>query len=86
MTSHDNPVPAPAGYGPVDRRTGPRTGTIIWGILVTLFGLVTIAMSSGWRFDGTILVVSFLVTAGMAILAGSIYGVIRSRDRDRDRL
>ncbi|MCL2787306.1 MAG: hypothetical protein FWD59_02245 [Micrococcales bacterium] len=74
------PTAAPPGYGPTFKK-GPRIGIILWGVIVTLIGVSTMAMSTGWRVDATILLVCLLLAAGATILVGSVLGALRSRDR-----
>ena len=75
------PYAAPAGYDQRGRR-GPRTGMIVWGVIVTIIGLLiaTAAMrpNSEQIEVATILI---LFAAGCVLLVAALIVAIRGRSK-----
>jgi hypothetical protein len=69
---------APTGYY-VPPRPGPRISTIVWGIIIALIGTVAVVLSLGLWVDIVLVVIIACLAAGLALLAGSLIGVARSR-------
>ncbi|WP_262105841.1 hypothetical protein [Arthrobacter sp. Marseille-P9274] len=65
--------------------TGPSTGTIVWGLVaVAVSLLVLLSVIFGLSFDfGQVLIV-LLIGSGLALVAGGIWGVLRTRDKAAD--
>ncbi|WP_159795975.1 hypothetical protein [Puerhibacterium puerhi] len=69
------PQPAP----PVS--TTPRTGTIVWGLVILAVGLAVVAVAAGARFDVGLGVIWLLGGAGLVLVVASVVGSVRRRSR-----
>lgn len=65
-------------------RTGPRTGTIVWGFLVVAVGIGLLAQASGARIDVELATILLLGVAGALLVLGSLLSAARRR-RDETR-
>ncbi len=65
-------------------RTGPRTGTIVWGFLVVAVGIGVLAQAAGARIDVELATILLLGVAGALLVLGSLLGAARRR-RDETR-
>jgi hypothetical protein len=68
------PAPEPA---PVSRE--PRTGTVVWGLVVAVCGIGILAMAAGARIDVQLAFIILLAGAGAALLLGSVISAARRR-------
>ncbi|AEG43530.1 hypothetical protein [Isoptericola variabilis] len=65
-------------------RTGPRTGTVVWGFLVMAVGVGVLAQAAGARIDVELAAIVLLGVAGALLVLGSVVsGVRRRRDETR---
>jgi hypothetical protein len=69
------PLPAP----PVS--TTPRTGTIVWGLVILAVGLALAAVAAGARFDVGLGLIWLLGGAGLVLVVASVVGGVRRRNR-----
>lgn len=65
-------------------RTGPRTGTVVWGFLVVAVGVGVLAQAAGARIDVELATILLLGVAGALLVLGSLLGAARRR-RDQTR-
>ncbi len=65
-------------------RSGPRTGTIVWGFLVVAVGVGLLAQSAGARIDVELGAILLLGAAGALLVLGSLLSAARRR-RDETR-
>jgi hypothetical protein len=65
-------------------RTGPRTGTIVWGFLVVAVGVGLLAEAAGARVDVELGAILLLGAAGALLVLGSLVSAARRR-RDETR-
>lgn len=63
FTDHE-PLPTPPPAAP----TGPRTGTIVWGVVLALLGLGCLAIGYGLRVDLQLSLIVVLAVGGIALL------------------
>ncbi len=56
-----------------------RTGTVIWGLVLTLCGVGMIAAATGHRFDLGLAVIVVIGAAGLALLVSSLVKAGRRR-------
>lgn len=75
--------PSPAQQRPLVR-TGPRTGTIVWGFLVVAVGAGLLAHAAGARVDLELGAILLLGAAGSLLVLGSLVSAARRR-RDETR-
>lgn len=83
------PAPAPAAEAPSTTpdarpRTGRRAirvGTVVWGLVVAVCGVLALAVAGGANVDGGTVAIFVLAGAGVALVAGSIVTGVRRRDR-----
>ncbi|WP_454049617.1 hypothetical protein [Cellulomonas sp. Marseille-Q8402] len=71
-------MPAPE---PEDR--GPRSGTVVWGLVVAVFGVGILAVAAGVRIDVQLALIVLLAAAGVALLVGSLLTAARRRSREQ---
>lgn len=71
-----SPMPAPAPRG-----TGPRAGTVIWGLIVVAVGAAILASTAGLHVDFQLAFIGLLAVAGVALLVSSLANAVRRRDR-----
>jgi hypothetical protein len=74
---------SPAASRPLVR-TGPRTGTIVWGFLVVAVGIGLLAQAAGARIDVELATILLLGVAGALLVLGSLLSAARRR-RDETR-
>ncbi|MFB9956210.1 hypothetical protein [Cellulomonas denverensis] len=67
------PAPAPP--------RGPRSGTVIWGLIVVAVGAGILAAAAGLRIDFQLAFIALLAVAGVGLLVSSLIGAVRRRDR-----
>ena len=60
--------------------TGPRTGTIVWGVILALLGLGIIGIGLGLRVDLQLALIVLLAVAGVGLL---LKAVLPSRPRQQ---
>jgi hypothetical protein len=79
-------LPAPRQSAPERPlvRTGPRTGTIVWGFLVVAVGVGLLAQAAGARVDVELGAILLLGAAGALLVLGSLVSAGRRR-RDENR-
>jgi hypothetical protein len=70
-----DPAPTRAGRRPV------RVGTVVWGLVVAVCGVLALAVAGGASVDGGTVAIGVLAGAGVALVAGSIVTGVRRRDR-----
>lgn len=76
MTTHD---PDPAST-PAAKPAGPRTGPIIWGVLILAFcGYVAQRMFGSAGIDGSWLIIATVLGLGVLLLGIGLTVVLRSR-------
>ncbi|MCK0118086.1 hypothetical protein MWU57_13685 [Isoptericola sp. S6320L] len=78
-----DPAPAtdvPAGSPPLVR-SGPRTTTIVWGLVVVAIGVGLLARSAGATIDVELAAILLLGAAGLLLVVGSVAGGVRRRRR-----
>jgi ABC-type nickel/cobalt efflux system permease component RcnA len=65
--------------------TGPSAGTIVWGLIaVAVSLLVLLGVVFGISFDFGQVLIALLIGSGLALVAGGIWGVLRTRDKAAD--
>ncbi len=62
-----------------EQPSGPRTGTIVAGLVLVLLGLGVVAVGAGATLDLQAALIVLLVVAGAALLVGAVLGARRSR-------
>ncbi|MBK5250010.1 MAG: hypothetical protein JJE50_11395 [Actinomycetales bacterium] len=72
------PSSAPATRVP----TGPRVGTIVWGLILALIGVGAVAVGAGVQLDLQAALIALLVVAGISLLVGAIATSARQRESD----
>lgn len=72
-------TPEPTPVAP--RAQGPRSGTVIWGLVVVALGAAILAAAAGLRIDFQLAFIALLATAGVALLISSLVSAVRRRDR-----
>ena len=65
--------PAPARA----KTRGPRSGTVIWGLILAACGAGVIATALGHRFDLGLAAIVVLGSAGVALLVTSLVRTVR---------
>jgi hypothetical protein len=60
-------------------RTGPRTGTIVWGFLVLAAGVGLLAQAAGASIDLELAVIVLMGAAGALLVIGSLVSAARRR-------
>lgn len=60
--------------------TQPRIATIVWGLVIAVIGAFVLAIGAGATLDLELVLISLLVVAGVALLAGSVAAAIRRRE------
>ncbi|WP_108719267.1 hypothetical protein [Miniimonas sp. S16] len=60
-------------------RSGPRTGTVLWGVIVLGLGLLVVATAAGYAIDLQLAAIVGLVVAGVALLLAAVVGAARGR-------
>lgn len=60
--------------------SGPRTGTIVWGVILTLLGLGVIGVGLGLRVDLQLALIVLLAVAGVGLL---LKAVLPNQSRER---
>jgi len=61
--------------------TGPGVGTIVWGLIaVAVSLLVLLSVLWGISFDFGHVLIALLIGSGIALVAGGIWGVLRTKD------
>jgi fatty acid desaturase len=58
-------------------KTGPRLGLVIWGLVLAIAGIWTIAASSGLRVDGQLAFIIALAAAGAALVVAAIVAAVK---------
>ncbi|WP_263121066.1 hypothetical protein, partial [Cellulomonas sp. RIT-PI-Y] len=61
--------------------TGPRAGTVIWGLIVVAVGAAILASAAGLHIDFQLAFIGLLAVAGVALLVSSLANAVRRRDR-----
>ncbi|HLT85763.1 MAG TPA: hypothetical protein VKZ83_16130 [Phototrophicaceae bacterium] len=54
------------------RRTGPRVGTIVWGVILLLLGLGAIGVGAGMTIDLQAALIGLLALAGVGLLVKAL--------------
>jgi hypothetical protein len=78
------PPAAPEPAEPAPARTGRRpvrVGTVVWGLVVAVCGVLALAVAGGASIDGGTVAIGVLAGAGVALVLGSIVTGVRRRDR-----
>ena len=57
---------------PASPPRGIRVGTIVWGIIVALFGAAVLAWGQGLRFDVQLAAIGVLAAAGLLLVASAV--------------
>ncbi len=70
-------VPVTPNPGAPDRSV--RTGTVVWGLVLTVCGVGMIAAATGRHFDLGLAAIAVLGAAGLALLVGSLITAGRRR-------
>lgn len=68
----------PTGTAASDSR-GPRTGTIVGGLVLLLLGIGVLAIAAGATLDLQIALIVLLLITGSALLVGAALGARRRR-------
>jgi hypothetical protein len=69
------PTPPPrVAAGPVSATapSGPRVGTVVWGLVLALVGIGVTAIGAGAALDVQAALIALLVVAGTALLVGAV--------------
>src|SRR5690606_1513036 len=64
-----------------DRELRLRPGTMIWGVLVTLFGAAVVAWGQDLRFDVQLAAIGVLAAAGVLLVVSSLVRGKRQSER-----
>lgn len=59
---------------PEPRSTGPRVGTIVWGVILVLLGLGVVGVGLGVVIDLQVALIALLALAGAGLLVKAIVG------------
>lgn len=78
------PATAPVPPAPPENR-GPRSGTVVWGLIVTVFGIGIFAAAAGFNLDVQLALIVLLAAAGVALLVGSTISAVRRKGREEAR-
>ncbi|MCL2090766.1 MAG: LMBR1 domain-containing protein [Micrococcales bacterium] len=70
---------APAVTTPNPPARSVRTGTVIWGLVLTICGVGMVAAATGRHFDLGLAVIVVVGAAGLALLIGSLVSAGRRR-------
>ena len=62
----------PDQYTVVDEPSGPRTGTIVWGVVLAMLGLGAFAIGLGLRLDLQLSLIVLLGVAGVGLLVKAL--------------
>lgn len=62
--------------------SGPRVGTVVWGLVLVALGAGVVGIAAGARLDVGLAAIIVLAGAGVALLVGSLLAGLR-RDRHR---
>jgi hypothetical protein len=62
-------------------RSGPRTTTIVWGLIVVAIGVGLLSRSAGATIDVELAAIVLLAVAGLLLVVGSVAGSLRRRRR-----
>jgi hypothetical protein len=73
-------APAPV---PVPEDRGPRSGTVVWGLIVAVVGVGILAVAAGARIDVQLALIVLLAAAGVALLVGSVLTAARRKNREQ---
>lgn len=77
------PVATPGGR-PVDSRARPRTGPIVWGVIVLAFCVYTaFQVLAPGSVDATVFVIAAVIGLGVLLLAVGVAVVLRASRSDR---
>jgi hypothetical protein len=60
---------------------GVRVGTVVWGLVVVVAGVLLAAAAAGVVFDVQLAVIATVALAGVALVVGSLVSAGRRRDR-----
>lgn len=71
------PVSARPGTEPIKYSTKVRFTTIVWGLILTLVGLLVIARASGLEFDTQLAGIIILGVSGLTLVVSSLVRTIR---------
>jgi hypothetical protein len=71
------PAPSPAGR----RQQSVRVGTVVWGLVVAVGGVLALVVAGGADVDGGAVAIGILGGAGLALVVGSLASGLRRRDR-----
>lgn len=55
-------------------RTGPRVGTIVWGVILLLLGLGVLGVGAGLTIDLQAALIGLLALAGVGLLVKALVG------------
>lgn len=56
----------------ITEETGPRTGTIVWGVILALLGLGVIGIGLGLRVDLQLALIVLLAVGGVGLLLKAV--------------
>jgi hypothetical protein len=73
------PVDGAAGTSRPLVRTGPRTGTIVWGFLILAVGVGLLAQAAGASIDLELAAIVLMGAAGALLVIGSLVSAARRR-------
>lgn len=59
---------------PLPHRTGPRVGTIVWGVILVLLGLGVAGVGLGLSIDLQAALIGLLALAGVGLLVKALVG------------
>jgi hypothetical protein len=77
----DDPAPTPAQAPAAgSRRRRVRVGTVVWGLVVAVCGVLALAVAGGAHIDGGTVAIAVLGGAGLALVVGSVITGVRRRD------
>ena len=76
---------APPADAPREVSTSVRTGTIVWGAILVVAGVVLAASAAGLTLDLGLVAIVALAGAGVALLAGALTTSVRRSRRERAR-
>ena len=65
---------------PPSEATGPRTGTVVGGLILVLLGLGVAAVGAGATLDLQAALIVLLIVAGAALLVGAALASRRGKD------
>ncbi|NKY07624.1 hypothetical protein HF998_11670, partial [Cellulomonas hominis] len=68
---------------PLPEDHGPRSATVVWGLIVTAVGIGILAVAAGARIDVQLALIVLLAGGGVALLVGSVLTAARRKNREQ---